>query len=268
MNQLQIFSNEEFGSVRTLLIGNEPYFVGKDVADILGYTNSRDAIAKHVDPEDRGSVAIHDGTGGNPNQTVISESGLYSLILSSKLPGAKRFKRWITAEVLPAIRKHGLYIPDEVLHNPDLLLSALESLKQERRMAGELQKTVEEQRKLLTAMEPKADYFDRVLSSPEAMPVSIIAKDYGWSAQRMNSFLHACGIQYRVGRSWLLYADYADRGLTKSETAVFTRQNGETKTTVFTKWTQKGRLLIHELMKAAGYEPVSAQEEEDLGIAG
>ena len=104
MSELKVFQNEECGAVRTITINGEPYFVGKDVADILGYSNTRDALSKHVDNEDKNTVAIHDGIQGNPNQVVINESGLYSLILSSKLPTAKRFKRWVTSEVLPSIR--------------------------------------------------------------------------------------------------------------------------------------------------------------------
>ena len=128
MEQLQVFSHDEFGSVRTLLIGNEPYFVGKDVTDILGYSNSRDALSRHVAEEDRDAVGIHDAIGREQLTIFINESGLYSLILSSKLPAAKRFKHWITSEVLPAIRKHGVYAVDEVLNNPDLLLSALAAI--------------------------------------------------------------------------------------------------------------------------------------------
>lgn len=109
MNTLQVFENPEFGSIRTVEIGGEPWLVGKDVAVALGYTNPRDALRKHVDNEDRNTVAVHDGIKGNPNMTIINESGLYSLILSSKLPGAKKFKRWVTAEVLPSIRKTGGY---------------------------------------------------------------------------------------------------------------------------------------------------------------
>lgn len=109
-NNLQIFSNEEFGYVRTIEIDGEPWMVGKDVAKALGYENTRDAIAKHVDEEDKNSVAIHDGNKGNPNMTIINESGMYSLVFGSKLPSAKRFKRWVTSEVLPAIRKTGRYI--------------------------------------------------------------------------------------------------------------------------------------------------------------
>lgn len=109
MNNIQIFSNTEFGKMRTLIIDGEPWFVGKDVAEALGYSNPRDALAKHVDDEDKNTVAFRDGTSGNPNVTIINESGLYSLILSSKLPSAKRFKRWITSEVLPTLRKNGTY---------------------------------------------------------------------------------------------------------------------------------------------------------------
>ena len=103
MSELKVFQNEEFGAVRTMTINWEPYFVGKDVADILGYSNSRKALIDHVDEEDKNTVTIRDGIPGNPNQVVINESGLYSLILSSKLPTAKRFKRWVTSEVLPSI---------------------------------------------------------------------------------------------------------------------------------------------------------------------
>ena len=109
--EIQIFKNDEFGQVRTTTINGEPWFVGKDVADILGYSNPRDAIAKHVDDDDRNTVAIRDGK-GNPNQTIINESGLYALIIGSKLPTAKKFKRWVTSEVLPSIRKTGAYTAD------------------------------------------------------------------------------------------------------------------------------------------------------------
>jgi prophage antirepressor-like protein len=128
--ELQIFNNE-FGSVRTVVIDGEPWFVGKDVAEILGYSNSRKAIGDHVDDEDRSKVAIRDTIGREQIATVINESGLYSLIMSSKLPQAKKFKRWVTAEVLPSIRKNGMYTIDELLDNPDLLLSIVTQLKEE-----------------------------------------------------------------------------------------------------------------------------------------
>lgn len=131
-NQIQLFNNEEFGNIRATDICGEPWFVGKDVAEVLGYSNTRDALAKHVDDEDKNTVAIHDGIQGNPNVTIISESGLYCLILGSKLPNAKKFKHWVTSEVLPSIRKHGMYAVDELIANPDLGIAALTALKEER----------------------------------------------------------------------------------------------------------------------------------------
>lgn len=109
---IQVFNNTEFGEIRTMEINGEPWFVGKDVATALGYSNPRDAMFRHVDSEDKNTVAFHDGNKGNPNQTIINESGMYSLILGSKLEGAKRFKRWVTSEVLPSIRKSGAYATD------------------------------------------------------------------------------------------------------------------------------------------------------------
>ncbi len=131
MNDLKVFQNEEFDTVRTLTIDGEPYFVGKDVADILGYTNPQKAIRNHVDDEDKGVNELFT-PGGKQEVTVINESGLYSLILSSKLPTAKRFKHWVTSEVLPSIRRHGLYAIDDIINNPDLGNAALQALKAER----------------------------------------------------------------------------------------------------------------------------------------
>lgn len=131
MNQLQIFQNPEFGTVRTVEIDGEAWLVGKDVAQALGYSNTRDALAKRVDPEDKG-VANCDTLGGSQAVTIINESGLYSLVLSSKLPTARKFRHWVTSEVLPSIRRHGLYAADELLNNPDLMIQAMEALKAER----------------------------------------------------------------------------------------------------------------------------------------
>lgn len=137
MNYMEIFKNSEFGLVRTTLIDNQPYFVGKDVADILGYKNSRQAIRDHVDEDDKG-VTKWVTKGGAQNVTVINESGLYSLILGSKLPSAKKFKRWVTSEVLPSIRKRKFYTIDELIENPDLMIEAAISLKKELEKAKNL----------------------------------------------------------------------------------------------------------------------------------
>nr|DAI18294.1 MAG TPA: repressor domain protein [Caudoviricetes sp.] len=132
--ELQVFNSTEFGSVRTATINGEPYFVGKDVAEILGYSNTRKALTDHVDDEDKmDGVTIRDSIGREQTPVFINESGLYSLILRSQLPAAKKFKHWVTAEVLPAIRKHGVYAVDEVLQNPDVLIQALTELKPAKR---------------------------------------------------------------------------------------------------------------------------------------
>lgn len=132
MNELTIFKNEQFGEMRTVTIGEEIWFVGKDVAEILGYSNPRDALAKRVDAEDKG-VANCDTLGGRQELTIINESGLYSLVLSSKLPSAKEFKRWVTSEVLPSIRKHGAYMSPEtierVITDPDFIIRLANELK-------------------------------------------------------------------------------------------------------------------------------------------
>lgn len=131
-NQLEIFKNEEFGEVRVSIIDNEPWFVGRDIAEVLGYSRPAKAILDHVDDEDKDEVPIQDSIGRMQKTPVINESGLYGLVLSSKLPEAKKFKRWVTSEVLPSIRKNGMFAVDELLDNPDLLIATATKLKEER----------------------------------------------------------------------------------------------------------------------------------------
>ena len=172
MNELQIFKNEEFGEIRTIEVNNQPWFVGKDVADILGYSNTRDALAKHVDSEDKADVAIHDGR-QNRYMSVINESGLYSLVLSSKLPTAKKFKRWVTSEVLPSIRKNGGYLtPDkveEVLSNPDTIIKLATDLKEERAKRKEAENRLEEAK-------PKVLFANAVTESDGTILIGDLAK--------------------------------------------------------------------------------------------
>lgn len=258
MNELQNF-NFEGNEVRTVLINDEPYFVGKDIADVLGYSNSRKALIDHVDEEDKNTVTIRDGNKGNPNQVVINESGMYSLVLSSKLPNAKKFKHWVTNEVLPSIRKHGAYMTDEkieeALLNPDTIISLATKLKNERegRLIAEQQ---------VKEFQPKVSYYDKVLSNDALMTISLIAKDYGMSGAGMNKLLHELGVQYRQGGTWLLYAKYQRTGWTHSETKMVPRKDGTEKAVLNTKWTQKGRLGLYELLKDNGYLPLIEMEDE------
>lgn len=164
MNELQLF-NFENNQVRTLLINDEPWFVGKDVAQILGYSNPRDALSKHVDDEDKNSVAIRDGNKGNPNQTVINESGVYALVFSSKLPSAKKFKHWVTSEVLPQIRKTGSYASPQ-LTGEELMAKAL----------IEANSVLVRQSKQLEEQKPKVLFADSVIASKGSILVRELAK--------------------------------------------------------------------------------------------
>lgn len=239
MTNLQIFAFEGTDEIRTLLINDEPYFVGKDVADILGYAKSRNAIATHVDEEDKKDAPIQGDLGGKQQMTIINESGLYSLILKSKLPSAKKFKRWVTSEVLPQIRKHGMYATDELLDNPDLLIEVATKLKEER-----TQRLIAEQK--VAEMQPKVNYHDIILANKSVTPISFIAKNYGMSAMQMNKMLHDFGIQYRQGKAWLLYAKYQNEGYTHIEMVPV---QGTDNLKPIMKWTQKGHLFIYDFLK-------------------
>lgn len=260
MGELQVFSNAEFGSVRSLMVNGEPFFVGKDVAEILGYKDTADALKRHVDDEDKLTRCFTD-SGQGREMYIINESGLYSLILSSKLPSAKRFKRWVTSEVLPAIRKHGVFAMDDIVNNTDALIEALQAFKAERQQRMALEEENVVQRQQLVEMKPKASYYDVVLNSPDLVSITEIAKDYGWSAQKMNEYLHVHGIQFKQGgRIWILYQKYAEMGLTSTKTHTYPDNNGTIHTKVHTYWTQKGRLFIYDLLKADGILPTMERE--------
>ena len=255
MNELQVFKNAEFGSVRTIVIAGEPFFVGKDVADILEYSNPLKALRDHVDDEDKG-VNEMDTPGGRQQIILINESGLYSLILRSQLPKARQFKRWVTSEVLPTIRRHGMYAIDEILENPDLAIAALTQLKEERRKRKELELMAAVQKQQIAELSPKASYYDLILQNKNTVPVTQIAKDYGMSGRRFNELLHEFGVQYRFRKTWLLYQHYADLGYTQSKTFVIDAD----KSVMHTYWTQKGRLFLYDLLKGEGILPLIEQE--------
>lgn len=217
--ELQIYNNEEFGSVRTALLNGTPFFVGKDVADILGYSNPQRALRDHVDEEDK---TLNDSFTVNGTKGIlINEYGLYSLIFRSQMPKARQFKRWVTSEILPAIRKHGIYAEDELIPNPDLAIAVFTTLKEEREKRLLLENAVAVQKQQIAEMQPKAAYYDVVLKCKDAVNISVIAKDYSWSARRMNEYLHRKGVQFKQGDIWLLYQKYAGCGYTKTNTHVY-----------------------------------------------
>ena len=255
MNELQIFENREFGSVRTCMVAGEPYFVGKDVAEILGYQNGSRDINRHVDEEDRTKVMMFDGN-QDKETIIINESGLYSLILRSQLPRAKQFKRWVTAEVLPAIRKHGMYAIDEIIANPELVTNALMSIKAEREARERLELTTAVQKQQIAEMSPKVSYYDEILQSKNTVPVTQIAEDYGMGGKKFNALLHELGVQYKLGNTWLLYQEYAECGYTQSKT--YSTHGGHS--VMHTYWTQKGRLFLYKLLKDNGILPTIEQD--------
>lgn len=265
MNELKIFENSEFGQVRTIIMDNQPWFVGKDIADILKYGNHRQAIKTNVDDEDK---AVHsmDTLGGNQKITIINESGLYSLILSSKLSSAKTFKKWVTSEVLPTIRKHGLYATTEttekILDNPDFLIKALETLKAEREERRRLEAEVAQKSQIIGELQPKANYVDAILNNKGLVTITQIAKDYGMSGREMNALLHRNNVQYKESGQWLLYKQHHDKGYTHSKTIEIQHKDGTNFVKMNTKWTQKGRLFIYELLKKQGVLPVIEQQEQ------
>ena len=250
-NEIVLFKHDEFGEVRTLMIDGEPWFVGKDVANALGYTNPLKAIRDHIDEEDK---TVNDSFTVNGTKGVlISESGLYSLALSSKLPTAKKFKRWVTAEILPSLRKHGAYFTPQALYeslcDPKNLIEILQALADEQKRNTDL--SIEN-----AYLSVKARYYDEILNSKNNVPVTQIAKDYGMSAIGFNKMLHEYGIQYPIRNSWVLYAEYANLGYTQSKTYKY----AENKATIHTCWTQKGRLFLYEFLRERGVLPMCEKE--------
>lgn len=268
-NKLQVFQNAEFGNVRVIEIDGEPWFVGIDVCTCLGYEKSRNAISQHVDEDDALKWGVIDSLGRIQQTAIINESGLYSLILSSKLESAKRFKHWITSEVLPSIRKHGLFATEELLNNPDLLIQIATQLKEERlkrqeaeSKVVELNNTIGEQTSKIIQLQPRAQYCDEVLDSTTLIPTTTIAKDFGKSAKWLNSFLEMQGIQYRAkDGQWHLRWQYTGEGFTQSKTAVYW-SGSEVHTKQYTCWTEKGRKFLYCVLMSLGYVPNSMRDDK------
>ena len=273
-NNIKVFENSEFGKVRTVILDDEPWFVGKDVAEILGYSNTNKAIQAHVDDEDK-FIRSSRGTEmgklftslkemqeklGRQDNWFISESGVYSLIFGSKLPTAKKFKRWVTSEVLPSVRKHGVYMTEDtikkVIAEPDFIIQIATELKKEKEQNKQLAATCSQQQQMIGELKPKADYVDRILKSDSLVTITQIAKDYGMSGKAMNKALHDLHIIYNCNRQWLLYSQHQAKGYTFSETVDIPLDDGTTKVVMNTKWTQKGRLFLYEMLKKHGVIPL------------
>lgn len=232
MNEIKVFNSVEFGEIRTAVVNGEPYFVGKDVALALGYSDTADAIKKHVDAEDKGVGEIPT-PGGKQKMIIINESGVYSLAFGSKLPDAKKFKRWVTSEVLPSIRKHGIYatdnVIDNILNNPDFGIELLTRLKEER-----VARVKAEQRNAI------------LMHVNKTYTMTEIAKELGLrSAIELNRMLSEMHIQYKVNNTWVMYSDYSNLGYEEIKQEVL--DNG---TVVYhRRITQAGREFIINLIQ-------------------
>ena len=248
MNEMQVF-NYKSSQVRTVEINNEPWFVLKDVCAVLDL-GSAHKVSERLDEDERNQIPLTDSLGRKQETTIINESGLYNVILRSDKPEAKPFRKWVTSEVLPSIRKTGSYaLPKDY---PTALRALADAEEQKLRLLAENQ----QQAQVIADFEPIRQYVDTILESKGTMATSQIAADYGLTAQKLNKILHDGGIQRNVNGQWLLYAKHMGRGYTKSKTIQIIRSDGRPDTIMQTQWTQKGRLMIHEILTARGIEAV------------
>lgn len=260
-NELTVFTSEEFGSVRTVVRNSEPWFVAADVCKALEIDNTS---TRRLDEDEKAALRLtqtsSNGTAQGRDVSIINEPGLYSLVLGSRKPQAKAFKRWITHEVIPSIRKHGMYATDEtidaMLADPDFGIRLLTELKEERRKNKLLIEENEAKQKTIEVMQPKVSYYESILASDSLIQTTLIAKDYGMPTIRFNALLHALGVQYKMCGTWLLYQKYAAEGYMQSKT--YDLQDG--RTSMLMCWTQKGRLFLYELLKKHGYLPLCEKE--------
>jgi len=261
-NQLQVFENKEFGKIRIIEIDGQPWFVGKDVCDVFGDSHYRRSIGA-LDDDEKGVTQI-DTPGGRQKMGIISESGLYSLLFIMKPTKArgmgseyiteremklKNFRRWVTHDVLPSIRKHGAYITDDTLRkmaeDNDFTNSLINRLADEKVKTSALLGKIEQ-------LAPKALYYDLILQCENTVQTSIIAKDYGMTCASFNKMLHGFKIQYRVGdKTWLLYKEHANKGYTLTRTY----HVNDTYSKIHTYWTQSGRRFLYDLLKQYGIIP-------------
>ena len=250
-SELKVFENKKFGQVRAIIRDGEPWFVAKDVCDALEIRTN--TIRVILDSEDiatlkDNTIDINSGRGRKP--LIVSEPGLYNLILRSRKPEAKAFKRWVTHEVIPAIRKTGGYIMGEAQMTEDeLVLRAYDVVY---RKLEEMQHRNALQTAKIAELEPKANYCDVILNCSSTVTVTQIAKDYGLSATALNRKLAQLGIQYRQGSTWIPYQEYSTQGYTQSQTYAIDSD----KCITYTCWTQKGRMFLYEKLKSEGIYPL------------
>lgn len=247
-DEIKIFENNEFGSIRTTTINDKVYFVGKDIAKALGFKDTINAIKQHC----RGVVKHHltDSLGRTQKTNFIPESDIYRLVFRSKLPSAEKFSDWVCKEVLPSIRKHGVYMTDNLLdqitNNPEYFITVLTRLNNERKEKEKAQKIAKQRQEIIEMQKPKVEYYNDVLQDESLISATELAKSLGISsARKLNQILYQKGVQFKRGNHWLLYALYAERGYAK--TKVTKLPDGSI--IEHTYWTQKGKKFVYDLLK-------------------
>ncbi len=256
-DKLQIFENPEFGQVRVILQENgEPLFCLADVCFILELTPSK--VAQRLEDDVLSKYPISDSLGRQQDTNFINEEGLYDVILGSRKESTKPFRKWVTSEVLPSIRKTGSYSVRQKL--PQTFAQALRAYADEVEKNEMLKLENTQQKQMIGELQPKAAYYDEILKSKDCLTITQIAKDYGMSGHQLNQFLSEQKIQYKQSKQWLLYSNYHREGYTKSETVSITRKDGCTGSVLHTKWTQRGRLFLYELLKRNNILPLIEQE--------
>ena len=244
--ELQIITEQEVLGKHFTVYGttDEPLFVAKDVAEWIEYDLS--SVNKMLDKidEDEKLVGTLFRSGQNREVWFLTENGLYEVLMQSRKPLAKEFKKKVK-EILKSIRKHGLYAIDDLLNNPDMAIAALQKLKEERRLRLQAQEEIAQKNQIIQELQPKATYYDLVLQNKSLVAISVIAKDYGMSAKKLNKILHELKIQFKQGNTWLLYQKYAGKGYTQSKTHTIDADYSK----MHTYWTQKGRLFLYDLLK-------------------
>lgn len=234
----------------------------------MGYNSPKHAVRRHC----RGGIThtLTDSLGRNQETKIIPEGDIYILIVKAADQSknedikekAEKFEKWIFDDVLPSIRKHGMYAKDELLDNPDLLIQVATKLKQEREERKRLEIENQKKNQLIIELKPKADYTDKVLKIKGLLNITQIAKDYDMSGQAMNNLLHKLGIQFKQGKQWFLYKKYQSEGYTHSYTHSFDRNDGTPDAKLTTKWTQKGKSFIYNTLKEIGILPVTERKEK------
>lgn len=252
--EMQIFNHPEFGGVRVIGDADNPQFCLSDVCKILELPQ----VAKVVQRLAKDVLTTHplETAGGIQQMYFVNEDGLYDVILDSRKPEAKKFRKWVTSEVLPSIRKHGVYATGDFLSksiaDPTWAIGILTELKRQQDETALLKVQLAEAK-------PKIDYCDLILQCPDLVTTSQIAKDYGYSAKKFNQLLHELGVQFKQGGVWLLYQKYAAQGWSQTRTHKYMCADGEVRCKVHTYWTQKGRIGLYELLKRKGLFPMIEQ---------